>query len=78
MTVEKDIYSFIVRIWRDSSNSQSPEAGWRGSIDDVSSGKRLYFQDLESVDQFIQEQTGAVFKPASMWWTRLKRKLHYR
>ena len=32
------------------------ESGWRGSIDYVGSGRRLYFYDMESIVRFIREQ----------------------
>jgi hypothetical protein len=32
------------------------ESDWRGSIDYVGSGRRLYFYDMESIVRFIREQ----------------------
>jgi hypothetical protein len=78
--LEKETYSFIVRIWNasddlgaarsadreDPAGEKHPpgeeplksrdESGWRGSIDDVGSGRRLYFYDMESIVRFIREQ----------------------
>ena len=74
MVVEKESFSFIVRVWKETSSPNldsgggaalqpgGDDTGWRGSIDCVGSGKRLYFQDYQGMLQFIREQTGAVFK----------------
>lgn len=51
-------HSFIVRIWHEALDGEGKIVAWRGSIDHVSSGKRLYFHKLEEVEGFIQEQTG--------------------
>jgi len=55
--VEEDTHSFIIRIWDvvDGPGNR-PEETWRGSIDYVGSGKRLYFNDLNSIVKFIHEQ----------------------
>ncbi len=55
-------HSFIVHIW--DAAAQMPDqdgkaVSWRGSIDYVGSNKRLYFQDLDSIVRFIQEQVEA-------------------
>jgi hypothetical protein len=55
-TVEKETHSFIVRIWNAADAKTKDSAGWRGSIDEVGSGRRLYFYDLESIVRFIREQ----------------------
>ncbi|MBN2549325.1 MAG: hypothetical protein JXB15_09215 [Anaerolineales bacterium] len=41
---------FIVRIWNPSS--QIPDA-WRGSVEHVPSGQRLYFTTLADLNDFI-------------------------
>lgn len=53
---EGDTHSFVVRIWYESHQAQAGEAAWRGSVDYVASGERLYFCDLETCVRFIQEQ----------------------
>lgn len=71
--MEKDIYSFIVRIWQDAPGAESLESGWRGSIDLVGSGKRFYFQDLHGMVSFITEQTGGVYRSRlSIWQSFLR------
>ncbi len=42
---------FIVRLWRESGHP-SPEQ-WRGSVEHVPSGRRLYFVSLSDLADFI-------------------------
>lgn len=58
MPLEQDIHSFIVRIWYETTDAQEGQPIWRGSIDYVGKNKRLYFQDLNGITRFIQEQAG--------------------
>jgi hypothetical protein len=45
---------FIVRMW--SEPAASGELGWRGSIDDVSRKRRIYFSNIGTMCEFIIEQ----------------------
>lgn len=56
--MENDTHAFIVRVWVETQVEQDRKAAWRGSIDHVTDGKRIYFQDLDCVVHFIQEQAG--------------------
>lgn len=56
--VQGDTQSFVVRIWHEAVDNSGQVIAWRGSIDHVGSEKRLYFQDLETIAQFIQNETG--------------------
>lgn len=56
--MDNDTHAFIVRVWVETQDNPSRKAAWRGSIDHVTDGKRIYFQDLSYVVRFIQEQTG--------------------
>jgi hypothetical protein len=57
-----DSHSFVVRIWNDAGDTNSPSAAspasWRGSIDHVGTGKRAHFNDLEHLIRFIQDSSG--------------------
>ncbi len=68
--MQSDHYSFIVRIWREGEDHPGDRAAWRGSIDDVSSNKRLYFNDLDGIRRFIEEQIGSLTQKSSLNWTR--------
>jgi len=53
-----DTHSFIIRVWYEAQDSNGNILAWRGSIDHVDSNKRLYFQNLDGIAHFIQEQSG--------------------
>jgi hypothetical protein len=63
--------SFIVRILYEE-DPQSKITRWHGSIERVGAEKRLYFRELESIAQFIQEDCQIRPKAAPRWRTRLK------
>jgi len=58
-------YSFIVRVWSESGDGASRSREWRGSIEEVESGQRLYYTDLSAMLVFIRgymtadDETGA-------------------
>jgi hypothetical protein len=54
----QDTYSFVIRIWREAADSHGNVLAWRGSVDSVSNGERLHFDDLEDVPAFIRKQIG--------------------
>ncbi|TQV85966.1 hypothetical protein [Aliikangiella coralliicola] len=46
--------SFIVRIWREGGNTAKEQVDWRGSIEQVQSGEKTYFQDLRCIQTFMK------------------------
>lgn len=50
---EAKILSFIVRIWREESNSTDTPALWRGHITSIPGGNRHYFMNLEDIPAYI-------------------------
>ncbi len=64
-----DTHSFIVRILFESHEDENCE--WRGSIEHVGSHKRLHFQELDSLKDFIQEETGLCVNKQKPWWHSL-------
>jgi hypothetical protein len=75
--LKSDEFAFIVRIWKDSADSDGSVSGWHGSIDHVGSNQRLYFYQLESILQFVRERTGIGFKPVKSWWKKLRDRLSF-
>ena len=70
--MEEETHSFIIRIWDAIDGpGNRPEETWRGSIDYVGSGKRLYFNDLNSIASFIKEQIRADGSQAVTHWEAL-------
>jgi hypothetical protein len=49
--------SFIVRIWHEESNGEGGIPVRRGSIEHVSTGRRIYFEDMQDILLFIEEET---------------------
>jgi hypothetical protein len=46
--------SFIVRIWRERGEGLDATAEWRGSIEWVDGGEKVYFRDLDVIGSFLQ------------------------
>lgn len=49
-------YAFVVRIWREASVIPSGAVLWRGSIDDVGTGARAYFNNLDEISEVIRRK----------------------
>jgi hypothetical protein len=50
-TSSRTEHLFIVRVWQEPS--QSAPAHWRGSVEHVPSGQRVYFESLNDLTDFI-------------------------
>jgi hypothetical protein len=53
LTSSEDRHLFIVRIWREDSQS-APGGQWRGSVEHVPSGQRIHFVSLETLTEFMR------------------------
>ena len=51
-------HAFIVRIWYEPLDDAGARTTWRGSVEQVGSDRRIYFQALEELVYFIEERTG--------------------
>jgi hypothetical protein len=61
-------YSFVVRVWLESTDENEATSTWRGSIEQVGSDCRFYFYDLDGIPRFIRGQIGAKSPhPLSSW-----------
>jgi hypothetical protein len=58
-TLERSQHLFIVRVWCEPSNEEPP-GQWRGSVEHVASGQRIYFASMNDLTQFITSQTGNI------------------
>ena len=45
--------SFVVRIWCEQRDMEGAAVEWRGSVECVSCGDRLYFRQLERMTDFM-------------------------
>ncbi len=57
MNSEKRDVTFLVRTWRTEELDGAPH--WRGSVQEVTSGKRLFFTDTRDVADFIASYLAA-------------------
>jgi len=62
--LESQNYSFVVRVWLESTYSDGKIAIWRGSIEQVGIDRRIYFSDLDGITRFIQTQIGLETSPS--------------
>jgi hypothetical protein len=57
---EPDNHGFIIRIWRESRDPSHAEPEWRGSIEHVDDGRRMYFRELVKVLGFMHPYVHAM------------------
>jgi hypothetical protein len=48
-------HRFVVRLWFEGSNDHGQ---WRGRVEHVDTGQRLYFASLGDLTEFIQHRLG--------------------
>jgi hypothetical protein len=60
--------AFIVRIWHEALDDKGVPAVWRGSVQQVGSDRQFYFQELEGILRFIEEQTGVEARRSTSKW----------
>ncbi|WP_226469192.1 hypothetical protein [Luteimonas panaciterrae] len=46
--------AFIVRVWCERGDADSASCEWRGSVEHVQSGQRVFFRHLEAVLEFMK------------------------
>jgi hypothetical protein len=66
--VQGDTQAFIIRIWHEVLDDRGKIIAWRGSIEQVGSNRRLYFQHWDEMIRFLQEQTGIDLKGRRPRW----------
>lgn len=69
--IEGNTSSFIVRIWRESTDESGHIPAWRGSIEQVGTNKRLYFCDLKHALRFIEEEANIMGDQGASKWSDL-------
>ena len=69
-------YSFVVRVWLESTYSDGKSAVWRGSIEQVGGDCRIYLSDLDGIPRYIQTQIGMNTSTSrsgwQLFWEQLK------
>lgn len=54
LSPSNDRHLFVVRVWREESDLP-PGGQWRGSVEHMPSGQRVYFASLETLTGFINQ-----------------------
>ncbi len=57
LKLTEDRHVFVVRVWREDSQA-NPGGQWRGSVEHVPTGQRIYFASLEILLEFIGRYWG--------------------
>jgi hypothetical protein len=50
---EDHVHSFVIRIWQEPREIEGAGPEWRGRIEHVQSGERVYFRHLDKLVDFI-------------------------
>ncbi|HSA99490.1 MAG TPA: hypothetical protein VLE49_02490 [Anaerolineales bacterium] len=58
---ERQQFLFVVRIWQESDSQPSPV--WRGMVEHVPFGQRMYFTSLNDLSDFIGLRLGKLLEP---------------
>lgn len=63
---------FIVRIWCERGDDSTPAPEWRGSVEHVQSGKRVFFRHLDAVQEFMKPHLEGIGIDAQQrFWERI-------
>ncbi len=49
----EDTHSFILRCWREPREIEEAAPVWRGEVEHVPTGKRIYFKNFEELKGFL-------------------------
>lgn len=64
--------AFIVRIWCERGDADSAIAEWRGSVEHVQTGQRVFFRHLEAVLEFMKPHLESIGIDAQQrFWERI-------
>ena len=66
---EEKSASFIIRVWREGGHKAGDTAEWRGSIEQIESGEKSYFNDLGKIPNFMKPYIEAIgiSTPENFW-----------
>ncbi len=53
--IDQNACSYVIRMWRENTISEQETREWRGWIEHVQSGKRVFFRDTAVISSFINE-----------------------
>lgn len=65
--------SFIVRIWREPGEYEGAACEWRGSIEHIGTGQRVFFRELGVIETFLKPHLEAIgIDPSERFWERIE------
>ncbi len=70
--MRSNTHSFIIRIWHEAVDEQGQAITWRGSVEHVSTGRRLNFETFEDFLDFIRKESGLKETSSGRWWRTLQ------
>lgn len=63
---------FIVRVWCERGDGDSAISEWRGSVEHVESGQRVFFRNLDAVCEFMKPHLESIGIDAQQrFWERI-------
>jgi hypothetical protein len=62
--------AFLIRVWRERRDVPNGDPVWRGSIDDVDGGPRVYFGSLPEMVDYVRSRAGIAKPAARRGWCR--------
>ena len=72
--IDQRTFAFIVKIWWERRDVEQAAPVWRGSVEDVQSGRRVYFGSLPELCAYL-EQRAPTYEAPSGWRAWLRRLL---
>lgn len=56
-------FAFVVKLWQERREIPGAAPAWRGSVEDVQSGSRVYFGTLGELCDILTQRSGMVLSP---------------
>lgn len=53
MSLDEQSHAFVVKIWHERRDLAGAASVWRGSVDDVRGGPRVYFDSLATLCRYL-------------------------
>ena len=75
MTTHRTEHLFVIRMWQEPGaaelsgqpfQSMPNDPGWRGSVQHIRSGERVYFTHLPDLNEFVLSQLARPHLPAAV------------
>jgi hypothetical protein len=52
--IETNSHTFVLKVWVEEIVEETKSAHWRGRITHVLNGEHIYFEDLETLQHFLE------------------------